>query len=111
MAFSKAAYEKKRKAWKSRKSMRWWPAINQARRSLQNLAFKIETNKKKNLDVRDDLAAVIRALNFFMDAAILQMDDTDDRLKELEEMVVNNLIQLTPKEMNSITQKVSKELF
>ncbi|MBT5018139.1 MAG: hypothetical protein HON04_05290 [Planctomicrobium sp.] len=68
-------------------------------------------NKKKNVDVRNDIETLIGILNAVLDSLILQMDDTDDRLKELEEMVLNNLIQLTSKEMKSITQKVSKELF
>jgi hypothetical protein len=91
--------------------MRWWPAINESRRALQKHGHTVRMNKKKNVDVRNDIETLIGILNAVLDSLILQMDDTDDRLKELEEMVLNNLIQLTSKEMKSITQKVSKELF
>lgn len=109
MAFDQSAYQKKREAWKTRKSLKWWPELHRSRRRIQQLRSKAGRKSKKGGDIYDELYELGRALNFMIDAIILQMDETDDRLKELEDFVINNSnLQLSQKDMDAIVNKISR---
>ena len=113
MTIDSQRFVKIRKAWKSRKSMRWWnelsrgyARLNASKTRVSNLSVKRQVEIK---ELANEVSELALCLKITLRSVILQMDDTDDRVTNIETAAVAGNI-LSEQDLKSISSNVAKQL-